>query len=217
MENKVTINESSVLDKVYNHYLNVDVDSLDKEKTLDKIFLGSYKGSLSSNNINRDTPSFSAWRAGKNRKEKEGEELEESLNEECGEPKVEIEITIKTPENEEKGKELVVDEFEDPNEECEECEDMFVEEKSNYMKDIDDLSKIMESIKNGMIEEKLMEKDDQLNYILSRFTSKKVEKVVLEKISDMPSYVKTADIQQTLKNLSDQEVQDLYAEVEKIK
>ena len=41
--------------------------------------------------------------------------------------------------------------------------------------------------------------------------------MVLEKISEMPSYVKTADIEQTLKNLSDKEVEDLYLSIEKVK
>lgn len=152
-------------------------------------------------------------------KEEKEEEIMESVNEEC-EPKVKIEITVENPEEEEHHEEpkLVIDEFEDPKEEeCEECEDMFVEEKVNYLQDIHDLSKIMESIRNGVIEEKLEDKNDQLNYIMSRFTDKKVEKVVLENISNLPDYVKTADIEQTLKNLSDEEVKKLYTEVEKVK
>jgi hypothetical protein len=164
-------------------------------------------------------------KAEKLEKEEETEEvkesvLNESVNEEC-EPKIKIEITVEDPEGEEheEGEEILkIDEFEDPKEEeCEECEDMFVEEGVNYLSDIRDLSLIMESIKNGLIETKLEDKGEQLNYILSRFTDKKVEKVVLEKISEMPSYVKTADIEQTLKNLSDEEVKNLYNEVEKVK
>jgi hypothetical protein len=148
----------------------------------------------------------------------EEEKVEESLNEGCN-PKVEIEITIKTDneEKEEEEPELIVDEFEDPKEECEECEDLFVEEGHIFMKDIHDLSLITESIKNGLVESHLEDKDDQLNYILSRFTDKNVEKTVLKKISDMPDYIKTADIEQTLKNLSDEEVEKLYLDVEKVK
>lgn len=158
-------------------------------------------------------------KAEKLEKENEEEKLEESLNEDC-DPKVEIEITIKTEGEEEEKEEpkLVIDEFEDPKEEeCEECEDLFVEEGHIFMKDIHDLSLITESIKNGLVESHLEDKDDQLNYILSRFTDKNVEKTVLKKISDMPDYIKTADIEQTLKNLSDEEVEKLYLDVEKVK
>lgn len=146
--------------------------------------------------------------------------LNESVNEEC-EPKIKIEITVENPEgeehHEEEPKELIIDEFEDPTEECEECQDMFVEEGLNYLSDIRDLSLIMESIKSGVVESHLEDKGEQLNYILSRFTDRKVEKVVLEKLSDLPDYVKTADIEQTLKNLSDEEVKKLYLAVEKVK
>ena len=103
------------------------------------------------------------------------------------------------------------------DEECQECEEMFIEESVTYLSDIHDLRRIMESMNNGLIEEKLEDKDEQLSYILSRFTNKKVEKVVLEKISDLPSYIKTANIEETLKNLSDAEVKKLYTEVEKVK
>jgi hypothetical protein len=149
------------------------------------------------------------------------ESLNESVNEEC-EPTVKIEISVKTDEEEEKKDDveiLKLDEFEDPCEECEECEecDDIMEERVNFLKDVDELSLIVESIKNGLVESHLDDKDDQLNYILSRFTDKKVEKVVLEKISDLPSYVKTADIEQTLKNMSDEEVEKLYLAVEKVK
>ena len=103
-------------------------------------------------------------------------------------------------------------------EECQECQDMFVEESASYLKDIRDLKMIMESINNGLItEDHLESKDEQLDYILSRFGDKKVEKVVLENISSLPTYVKTADIEETLKNLSDVEVKKLYLEVEKVK
>jgi len=111
--------------------------------------------------------------------------------------------------------ELISDEFVDPIDETE--EDLFVEESVSYMNDIYDLRKIMESINNNLNETHLEDKGEQLNYILSRFTDKKVEKVVLEKIAGLPDYVKTADIQKTLTNLSDTEVKDLYLKVEKIK
>ena len=154
--------------------------------------------------------------------EKEEEKIEESLNEsvneEC-EPKIKIEITIENPEGEEHEADdeiIKLDDFEDPTEECVDCEDI-MEERFSFRKDINELSKLMESINNGLIESHLEDKDEQLNYILSRFTNKKVEKMVIEKISDMPSYIKTADIEQTLKNLSDEEVEKLYLSVEKVK
>ncbi len=156
-------------------------------------------------------------KAEKLEKEEETEEVKESLlTEECGTGDVNIKIVMKAPETDVEEEIVKLDEFEDPTEECEDCEDI-MEERFSFRKDINELSKIMESINNGLIESHLEDKDDQLNYILSRFTDKKVEKVVLEKISELPSYVKTADIEQTLKNLSDAEVKSLYTEVEKVK
>ena len=116
-----------------------------------------------------------------------------------------------------------MDEFEDSEDDFEDSEDdekqnnVFVEEKFTYRKDIDELSKIMETITNGLVESHLEDKADQLNYILSRFTNKKVEKVVLERISELPDYVKKADIGQTLSNMSDDEIEKLYLDVEKVK
>ncbi len=162
-------------------------------------------------------------------KEKE-EKVEESINE--GKTEIEIEVTVKPCEgeegeegeepieieepieDEEGEKELIMDEFEDPTEEEE--ENMFVEESVNFMSDIHNLSKLMESL-DSLNEDHLEGKNERINYILSRFTDKKVEEVVLEKISALPDYVKTADIEQTLANLSDEELEKLYFAVEKTK
>ncbi len=114
-----------------------------------------------------------------------------------------------------------VQEIQEEEEECEDCEDiedMFVEESTSYLKDINDLRLIMESINSGLItEDHIEDKKGQLNFIISKLTDKKLEKVILEKISKLPSYIKTADIEETLTNLSDKEVKDLYLAVEKAK
>jgi len=66
------MNESQYqLDKIYNYYMTVDISKLDKSKSINNVFLNSYMGKLSGNNINKGTPLYVAWKAGKNRKEKE--------------------------------------------------------------------------------------------------------------------------------------------------
>ena len=148
--------------------------------------------------------------------------LKKTVNE-SDEINIEIEVTVKKPTDKDnkiedkEGNELIFDDFIDPIEVKEE-EDMFIQESLNYMLDIYNLSKIMESIKNGINEEHHLEdKNDRINYILSRFTDKNVEKVVLESISKLPDYIKTSDIERTLFNLSDEETENLYLKIEEIK
>jgi hypothetical protein len=63
-----SLNESEKLDKVYNYYMNVDISTLDKSKTINKLFLSGYAGKHISYNINADTPFYKAWKAGRDRR-----------------------------------------------------------------------------------------------------------------------------------------------------
>ena len=155
--------------------------------------------------------------------DEECDDVSEALNE--GKQEIKIEVEVKPcdeedcdEEDEKEESELIIDEFEEPSEEVKEEEDMFMKEGYNFLSDIHELSKIMESIKDSVNEEHHLEtKEDRIEYILSRISNKGVEKVVLDVISELPEYVKTADIEETLKNLSDKEVEELYFNVEMVK
>jgi hypothetical protein len=62
-----------------------------------------------------------------------------------------------------------------------------MEEGYNFLSDIQELSKLMESIKNSVNEEHHLEtKEDRIEYILSRISNSDVEKTVLDAISKLP-------------------------------
>lgn len=140
------------------------------------------------------------------------------------EAKIEIEIDVKVkPEEGEKidvefdndieGDKIVhFDEFEEPEVEEIEEETMFVKE-STYNQ-YNELYNLMKTIGKINEEHHLDDKDERINFILSNLGNKKVEKFVISKISDLPDYVKSADIEKTLRNLSDKEVEELYLSVE---
>ena len=93
-------------------------------------------------------------------------------------------------------------------------DNMFLDENVNYMSDIDDLAKLMESINSEQINEEhhLETKQERIDFILLNIEKEQVKELVF----NLPDYVKTSDIDETLKNLSDNEIENLYLKVEEI-
>lgn len=106
------------------------------------------------------------------------------------------------------------DDFIDPLDVELDGDNMFLEESVNYMSDIDELSKLMESINSEQINEEhhLETKQERIDFILTNIEKEQVQELVF----NLPDYVKTSDIDETLKNLSDNEVENLYLKVEEI-
>ncbi|MFW6226095.1 MAG: hypothetical protein ACOC3V_03980, partial [bacterium] len=73
---------------------------------------------------------------------------------------------------------------------------------------------LMKTINKINEEHHLTGKDERINFILSNLGNKKVEKYVIDKIEELPDYVKRSDIEKTLRNMSDKEIEDLYHGVE---
>ena len=75
-----SLNESEKLDKVYKYYMNVKISTLNRSKTINKLFLSGYTGKHISYNLNADTPLYKAWKAGRDRKAaEENSDVEESF------------------------------------------------------------------------------------------------------------------------------------------
>jgi hypothetical protein len=81
-----------------------------------------------------------------------------------------------------------------------------------FQTEMSELSKLMESIKLNE-EHHLDTKEEKIKFIIDNIDKKK--DVITKALSKLPSYVKDADIKETLNNMTDKEVNDLYLEIEK--
>jgi hypothetical protein len=58
------------LERIYDYFMKVNIDTLDKYKSIDQAFLSGYSGKSLSININTGSPLYMAWKAGKDRRSK---------------------------------------------------------------------------------------------------------------------------------------------------
>jgi hypothetical protein len=83
---------------------------------------------------------------------------------------------------------------------------------NNFNKELDDLNKLIESIKLNE-EHHLITREEKIQYILDNLEEK--NELITNYLSLKPTYIKDADIEETLNELSDKEVDELYQEIEK--
>jgi len=79
--------------------------------------------------------------------------------------------------------------------------------------DIDDNEEVKEEVVN---ENHLTSKKDKINYISDSLDDAKAKKLIIGYISELPEYIKTSDIDETLNGLTDKEVDKLYLDIENI-
>ncbi|MFA5586101.1 MAG: hypothetical protein WDA02_06085 [Saccharofermentanales bacterium] len=85
------------------------------------------------------------------------------------------------------------------------------------MKDILELSSLMEKIKNSVNEEHhLVSKNERIKFILEHIDKRGVKTVVLNYIKNHPIYIDTNNIEETLNKLNDKQVEDIYLKVEEV-
>lgn len=86
----------------------------------------------------------------------------------------------------------------------------------NPLMDIDRLTTIMNAINGNVNEEHHLDtKEERIGFILEMMGKDDGKKVIMDYISELPSYIKTSDIEQTINELSDKEVEELYKKLEK--
>lgn len=85
------------------------------------------------------------------------------------------------------------------------------------MKDILELSSLMEKIKNSVNEEHhLVSKNERIKFILEHIDKRGVKTIVLNYIKNHPIYIESNNIEETLNKLNDKQVEDIYLKVEEV-
>jgi len=85
------------------------------------------------------------------------------------------------------------------------------------MKDILELSSLMEKIKNSVNEEHhLVSKNERIKFILEHIDKRGVKTIVLNYIKNHPIYIESSNIEETLNKLNDKQVEDIYLKVEEV-
>jgi len=85
------------------------------------------------------------------------------------------------------------------------------------MKDILELSSLMEKIKNSVNEEHhLVSKNERVKFIMEHINKRGVKTVVLNYIKNHPIYIDSNDIEETLNKLNDKQIEEIYLKVEEV-
>lgn len=85
------------------------------------------------------------------------------------------------------------------------------------MKDILELSSLMEKIKNSVNEEHhLVSKNERIKFILEHIDKRGVKTIILNYIKNHPIYIESSNIEETLNKLNDKQVEDIYLKVEEV-
>jgi len=85
------------------------------------------------------------------------------------------------------------------------------------MKDILELSSLMEKIKNSVNEEHhLVSKNERIKFIMEHINKRGVKTVIMNFIKNHPIYIDTNNIEETLNKLNDKQIEDIYLKVEEV-
>lgn len=81
---------------------------------------------------------------------------------------------------------------------------------------LDEIKEIDEEKVNHINEHHLTSKKDKLKYISDSLDDTKAKEIIIGYISELPEYIKTSDIDDTLNGLTDKEIDKLYNDIEDI-
>jgi len=82
-----------------------------------------------------------------------------------------------------------------------------------YLK-VEEIPSVIKTVDVPIKEHHLDSREDRINFILDALDNVKVRGIIIDYISKVPSYVKTSDIDSTIHELADSEIEELYLMIE---